>query len=276
MIHTTQLQIGTCRVDILNVGDSQISLAQVMDVPEAVWRAQYAEVFEKPTRSPIQCILIRHPETTVLVDAGAPMPPDSPYAIPGEPNPPDLVAQLEALRVDAQDVAHVAFTHAHFDHINGALDPHTGKPRFVNAQHYLGLADWQDPRIQAHLKETFGDHNPLGVLEQHGLLSLIEGKHALHADLTLYPTPGESPGHQSLRVSSHNHVLYCVGDLYHHPIEVEHPDWATSWADKDACLASRKRLEGMVLEEDAVVVATHIRGAGRLTATADEVSWVSV
>ncbi len=85
--------------------------------------------------------------------------------------------------------------------------------------------------------------------------------------------PGESPGHQILRVHSDGQTLYCLGDLYHDPLEVKHPTWMARWADVNTALASRLRLVEFALAEDALLVPAHM-SPGRLEQTAHGVRWV--
>jgi hypothetical protein len=68
-------------------------------------------------------------------------------------------------------------------------------------------------------------------------------------------------------------ALYCLGDLYHDPLEVEHPTWMARWADVNTTLASRRRLVEFALAEDALLVPAHMP-PGRLEHTAHGVRWV--
>jgi len=104
----------------------------------------------------------------------------------------------------------------------------------------------------------------------------VEGPRELAAGITILPSPGETPGHQTVRVNSHGKTAYCVGDLYHHTIEVDHPTWAVPWADPAVILASRTVLVDASLSEDALLIATHIDGIGRLARAKDGVTWVPV
>jgi hypothetical protein len=69
--------------------------------------------------------------------------------------------------------------------------------------------------------------------------------------------------------------MYCLGDLYHHVIEVDHPSWSVPWADRTAIAASRRALTDAALAENALLIATHIPGVGRLLPTASGVTWSS-
>ncbi len=67
-------------------------------------------------------------------------------------------------------------------------------------------------------------------------------------------------------------MLYCLGDLYHHPVEVEHPTWMTQWKNREITLRSRHALMEAALAEHALLVAAHIP-LGYLEHTATGVQW---
>ena len=89
-------------------------------------------------------------------------------------------------------------------------------------------------------------------------------------------TPGETPGHQIVRAGGDGQMLYFLGDLYHHVVEVEHPTWMMRWNDVEANCRSRQALTGAALREQALLFATHIPTVGRLRATASGVAWEGV
>ncbi len=267
-----KLQLGQATIHVINVGDSQISMADIMDVDEED-HPLYPEAFANQLRCPINNVLVQLPHATVLIDASLHMPADSPFAIPNETPPPGLLARLAELNVSPNAIDHVIFTHAHFDHINGPLKD--GKPCFPNAKHYLGRADWEDVQIQDHLSQTFESPNPLEVLKEAGQLELTSGSLDIVDGVKIIATPGESKGHQMARIESDGQVLYGIGDLCHHPMEVEQPTWAAGWADKEACVSSRKILFDAALSEDALIVSTHIHGIGKLQQKKDStITWI--
>ena len=112
-----------------------------------------------------------------------------------------------------------------------------------------------------------------GILDQLGLLTVADGKREISRGVEIIPTPGETPGHLSVRLESTGRTAYCVGDLYHHEMEVERPEWAVTWADQVAIRASRSVIVQAALAEEALLAATHIRGFGRLAPTPDGVRW---
>ncbi len=110
----------------------------------------------------------------------------------------------------------------------------------------------------------------------YGLLHLVAGDLDLGHGLRICHTPGETPGHQTLRLESAGQVLYCVGDLYHHIVEVEQPTWSVTWADAAANVLSRQQIAGAALAEKAKLIATHIRGLGQLQQVDNGICWLTI
>src|SRR5579885_1376884 len=275
------LPLGSATVTVINVGDIFFPLAEAMDVPESEWRPGYAEVFEKPLSFGSQCVHIALPGASILVDAGnyeRSFPPSSPFFLQGYQPPPDLLAQLRTQGIEPEDITHLIITHAHFDHYSGVTIEREGHnvPSFPRARCYLGRKDWEQEQFQQSLQDpSTANSRTLGVLHQAGLLELVDGDYEPLPSVQIIAAPGESPGHQIVRVHVDGQTLYCLGDLYHHAVEVEHPDWMASWAHEEANLASRRALEQRALNEEAVLVAAHMP-VGRMTRTESGTGWVTI
>jgi glyoxylase-like metal-dependent hydrolase (beta-lactamase superfamily II) len=284
MHHDTRtISLGVATVSIINVGDLRLTLSEIMNVPEYEWRPHYADIFDQPLSFPSQCIHIALPDASVLVDANdfaLSAPPGSPYAPPANYKPPpDLLTQLLERGISLENITHLVITHAHFDHYAGITLERDGQyvPSFPRARCFLGKADWEHPETQEALRNpTSADSHTFGVLQRAGLLELVEGDRNLTDAVNIIAAPGESPGHQIVRIISEGQVFYCLGDLYHHPIEVEHPSWMATWDDVHTNTASRLALAEAALAENALLIATHIPGIGRLEHTATGAKWVNV
>ncbi|HLI09572.1 MAG TPA: MBL fold metallo-hydrolase [Ktedonobacteraceae bacterium] len=281
-IDTNTLELGVAKISILNIGDLTITLSEIMNVPESEWRPRYEDILGKPGVFPSYCIHIALPDASVLVDANnyaLSAPPGYPYAMPeGYQPPPDLLAQLRERGIQPEEITHVVITHAHFDHYAGVTTEQDGVfvPSFPNARHYLGKPDWDYPETQEALRDPdSADSHTFGVLHKVGLLELVEGEQAPTPEVTIIPAPGESPGHQIVRVTSQGQTLYCLGDLYHHPIEVEHPSWMSQWDDPGPNIASRQALAKAALTEHALLIAAHIPAIGRLEHSDSGARWIN-
>ena len=278
--YTRTFHLGSATISVINVGDIRFRLVETISVPESEWRPRYGEIFEQALNFPSQCVHIALPGASMLVDAGdfaLSFPPDSPYFQPGYQPPPVLIEQLRERGIHPGDITHLIITHAHFDHYSGVTIQINGHyvPAFPNARCFIGRADWENPEIQQALQDPGSeDSHTLAVLHRRDLLELVEGNRDLLPAVRIIAAPGESPGHQIVRVHSEGHTLYCLGDLYHHAIEVEQPAWMAEWAGRDANIASRHALAEAALAENALLVAAHMP-VGRLERTGSGVKWVN-
>ena len=108
------------------------------------------------------------------------------------------------------------------------------------------------------------------------MLELVAGPLTLAPGVEIIPAPGETPGHQIVRVQSDGQTLYILGDLVHSPVEIERPDWMVTWATRDEMLASRQRLYADALAENALLTAAHIATTGRLERAGSGLRWAPV
>jgi len=144
---------------------------------------------------------------------------------------------LEKLDIDAAKVEQVVVSHLHFDHCGGLRE-------LPNARLVIQRKEWEagfEPELSSQyaLRKRYFD---LG----HDVL-LLDGEHDLFGDSSamVIPSPGHTPGHQSLRVRTEagDHIL--VGDACYHGGVVESrqfPDFSDHAAMSralDALLATR-------------------------------------
>jgi glyoxylase-like metal-dependent hydrolase (beta-lactamase superfamily II) len=146
-------------------------------------------------------------------------------------------------------------------------------PTFPQAHCYLSQADWEDVAGSLRKPNSFISRT-VGVLAQAGLLELVAGELQLADGVTILPAPGETVGHQIARIHSAGETLYVLGDLYHHAIEIEHPALNVHWANVGQMATSKQAFIEAALAEDAVLVAAHIPGFGRLRPTDGGLTWV--
>ena len=275
------IALGDATITIVNVGDMMVDMAQEIAAPESAWQPLYGAIFAGSRPYPSQCAHIALEGASILVDAGdyaQAISLDSSYLPPHYAPPPGVVQQLLSRSIRPEDITHLIITHAHFDHYAGSTIERDGGyvPRFPNARVFLGRADWDYPETQDALQDPESlDSHTFGVLHKLGLLELVVGDLDVTPGVRIISAPGESPGHQVVRVHSQGQTFYCLGDLFHHPAEVEHPAWMVKWADASANLSSRQALIKAALQENALLLAAHML-VGQVEGTVENPRWASI
>jgi glyoxylase-like metal-dependent hydrolase (beta-lactamase superfamily II) len=184
--------------------------------------------------------------------------------------PSDLPAALAEAGYAVGDIDTVVCTHLHFDHVgwNTRLIDGQWVPTFPNARYLIGRTEWE------HWQVTDGAYsNNLSDTVQPvvdaGAVDFVETDHQVCPQVRLTPTPGHTPGHVSVVISSGGQSAFITGDMAHHPIQFSEPDIAAP-ADSDSPLAARTR-RGFLADrvaDGALVIGTHFGGpsAGRIIA----------
>ncbi len=178
---------------------------------------------------PVGCFLIQAADLTVLVDAGLgpssiPFPGDI-AATAGLTDPPDSIAAggllpgaLAAAGVAPADITTVFLTHLHADHI-GWVAP-GGVLFFPNAVVMCGAVEWETPPTAPAPGELEGRMG-LVAAKAAGMLRTV---HAATVELargvTAQHSPGHTPGHYVVSVSSDGERAYLLGDVVHHPLQL--------------------------------------------------------
>jgi glyoxylase-like metal-dependent hydrolase (beta-lactamase superfamily II) len=223
----------------------------------------------------LNAVHVRIRDASIMIDPGL----DDPSSAwqrafaqkwPGVARSPGLAAALERIGERPESVSHVVITHAHADHFAGVAFERNGSlaARFPRARHLIGLADWEGHPARA---DAESDHAArLGLIDDLGLLDPVEGAREVVPGVLLVPTPGESPGHLVVHVQTGGREFYYLGDLFHHPCEVEHLDWTPPNRDAMALEASRDRIIADVAGRPALLVFSHAQfpAWGRIVRTA--------
>ena len=76
--------------------------------------------------------------------------------------------------------------------------------------------------------------------------------------IVLEPTPGHTPGHVSVHLTSNGQEALITGDCIHHPCQLTKPEWYSS-ADNDQDFAreTRKALLARYCGTDAIFIGSH-------------------
>jgi len=94
-----------------------------------------------------------------------------------------------------------------------------------------------------------------------GRAELVDNGHRLTGDVWLEATPGHTPGHTSVRISSGGENAVITGDMIHHPIQIAHPDWICEF-DTDPKMGgeTRQAFVERYCDKPVTVIGTHFAG----------------
>lgn len=175
----------------------------------------------------------------VLVDTGI-GPVDSPAAS-WAPVPGRLMTELARVGVGSDEIDCVVLTHLHSDHSSGAVL--LGVPAFPNARYVLQQAEleWASAAIHEAVVQPLGDQ-----------LDIVDGTSSVAQGVSIIPTPGHTPGHQSVGVGD---VVMC-GDVVLHPVQMRNPSITYVYDDDPVLAASTRECLLTDLKASGGVLAT--------------------
>jgi glyoxylase-like metal-dependent hydrolase (beta-lactamase superfamily II) len=275
-------QVGEAIVTVISDGILRTApMIAWLGQPEAEARRAMPEANAKgEMEAGMNLVHVRLGQASVLLDPGWGELDPSSWLVTdvGAERSPGVQAALLDQGIQAEDITHVLISHAHADHYTGATVERAGAqmPRYPRARYLLGRADWEGNPERAIEGSEPVTH--LGALDQFGLLDLVDGDYEVVPGITMMHAPGESPGHSIMRVRSAGSTFFYLGDLFHHPCEVERPDWILferTDEERRASEASRSRLLAEAADTDAVLIFTHgpFPGWGRVARTASGYQW---
>jgi glyoxylase-like metal-dependent hydrolase (beta-lactamase superfamily II) len=153
----------------------------------------------------------------------------------------DFLPNMAASGYSFEDIDVVLCTHLHFDHVgwNTRLVDGAWVPSFPNARYKFARTDyeyWDSGAEGAAV--TFAD--AVRPVFEAGLADLVDTDYRVNDEVWFVPTPGHSPGHVSIRISSGGVDAIITGDMVHHPVQFVAPHWAMT-ADDDPKRAAETR-----------------------------------
>jgi glyoxylase-like metal-dependent hydrolase (beta-lactamase superfamily II) len=157
-------------------------------------------------------------------------------------------------------VTHVVCTHLHVDHVgwNTRLERGRWVPTFPNARYLIGREEWDYwSKVQDASDRAIQDDSVRPVLDA-GLADMVATDHRITPEISLEPTPGHTPGHVSVRISSKGEAAVITGDLMHHPVQCALPSMNSRFdVDPEAARQTRRAFLEKYKDGKALVLGTH-------------------
>ena len=255
-----QFQIGDLDVRVLSDGDARApgtmyfpgTTAEQWE-PHKRWLDHSGNVV-----FPFTCFLVRTGDQTVLIDTG--LGPVNMFGFTGGA----LVGELAKESVQPDDIDLVFVTHLHVDHCGNVAiaEGEAPRPTFPNAtyrwttsdhEHFSGERSFGTPDQKAYLRAMFE------AVE--GRFEAADDGASIAPGITVIGTPGHTPGHAGVILSSGGQRAFVLGDAISCPVQLEETEWS-GMGDMDKELARRSQ-EAVVRElegTDDLMTAAHFPG----------------
>jgi glyoxylase-like metal-dependent hydrolase (beta-lactamase superfamily II) len=236
-----RFKLGTIEVTVISDGTLAFPAETLwLDRAEDA-RGLLTSTFQPP--SPvgleINTILVNTGDKLVLIDAGCGV--DKFQKTTGR-----LLRNLAAAGYAPGDIDTILFTHFHFDHLWGISDHNNASLLFPSAEFVASeteVAFWSAPDLADKLPPAQQPRVTQANLKlATPRLRLIKAMAEVVPGVTTFGTPGHTPGHLAVNISSGREELLLTGDVVvNSAVSFLHPEWPFGF-DIDVPLATKTRM----------------------------------
>jgi glyoxylase-like metal-dependent hydrolase (beta-lactamase superfamily II) len=262
--------LGNLRIHALHGGSQRLDGGAMFGVvPKPLWEKRIPA--DEHNRIPLamRCLLVETADALVLIDNGAGNKEDEKftgiYAIDNASSDPArwptrIEEALAQLGFDADDVDIMLDTHLHFDHAGGntRLTAEGGialsfpRARYMTQRGELEWSRTRNERIQA----SYLAHNFEPVVDA-GRMDLIEGDVEIVPGIRVMRTPGHTPNHQSVVITSAGETACFLADVIPTSAHLPLP-WIMGYdVEPLVTLESKRALMARAREEEWLLVFEH-------------------
>jgi glyoxylase-like metal-dependent hydrolase (beta-lactamase superfamily II) len=286
LVQTTR--VGRLTVHAIQAGGQQLDGGAMFGVvPKPLWERKIPADARNRIPLGMRCLLVEHDSGLVLVDTGLGNKEDAKfhdiYGVEngGAGGRTMLEDGLRALGHASDDVRLVINTHLHFDHAGGNTYRDEGgevRPAFPNARYLVQHGELRyAERANERTSASYLPPNYAPLVER-GLVDEAVGEGEVLPGITVVPTPGHTPFHQSVLVESDGETLCFLGDLVPTSAHLPLP-WIMGYdveplvtLESKRALLRRAREGGwlLVFEHDARVAWGRVAHDGKLYRLAEE------
>jgi glyoxylase-like metal-dependent hydrolase (beta-lactamase superfamily II) len=259
--------IGRWQVHAIHAGVQRLDGGAMFGVvPKPLWQRRISPDDRNRIPLAMRCLLIEHESGPVLIDTGAGNKEDSKfhdiYGIEnrGADGRTRLEDGVRQVGMRPEEVVLVINTHLHFDHAGGNTwrdESGAIRPTFPNARYVVQAGEYD---FATHTNErtaaSYFPHNFAPLLDS-GRFDLVEGEREVVAGLTVVPTPGHTPHHQSILIESAGERAFYLGDLVPTTAHLPLP-WIMGYdVEPLVTLETKRRVLRRAVDEDWLLIFEH-------------------
>lgn len=259
--------LGRWRIHAIQAGGQQLDGGAMFGVvPKTLWERRLAADAKNRIPMGMRCLLVEHEDELVLIDTGVGNKETTKFhEIYGIENtvgdgPTALEDGIRAAGFSPNDVTLVINTHLHFDHAGGnttrtaegRVAPTFPKARYLVQRGELDYAQRPNERTSA----SYFPANWDSVIAA-GRLELLDGEREILPGIRVRRTPGHTPHHQSVLLTSGGETACFLGDVvptaHHLPLP-----WIMGYdVEPLVTLESKRSLLADALAEEWLLVFEH-------------------
>ena len=213
--------IGSIRIHIIEAGLQWLDGGAMFGVvPKSLWERRIPADDRNRIPLALRCLLIKAPNALVLVDTGIGGKESGKFidlhGVDNAGEPTRLEDGIRDAGFEPEDIDIVLNTHLHFDHAGGNtfLDPGGAlKPAFPQARHMVQKAEFDFARGgNERVRASYRSKN-FEPLAEAGLGDFVEGDAEITEGVNVVRTPGHTPHHQSVLVTSGGDSACYLADV---------------------------------------------------------------
>lgn len=250
-------------VEMETVGHTRFILPQATpeEIQKLPWLMPHFATDEGRLRMSVHSLVVETPSRRIVVDTcigndkqGRKVPTWNGLNTP-------FLETMAAAGYPAESIDMVLCTHLHVDHVGWNTRLVGGKwvPAFPNARYVFGRTEydyWAAHGDTPEHKTVFDDS--VRPVAEAGKVDLVNSDARLCDEITLIPTPGHSPGHMSIHIASDGAEGLLTGDVAHHPCQMAHLDWSSSFdSDPVQSIETRRMLFSRFADTPTLVIGGH-------------------
>jgi glyoxylase-like metal-dependent hydrolase (beta-lactamase superfamily II) len=256
-------------VELETIGSTRfiLPLASNDEIRRLRWLIPHFATEEGRLKMSIHSLVVETPSRRIVVDTGLGNDKEGRTVPTWNNRKGDFLETMTEAGFPPASIDTVLCTHLHVDHVgwNTRLVGGQWVPTFANARYVFGKTEyeyWRDYHDEADKVAVFNDS--VKPIVSAGKAELVASDHRLTDEITLIPTPGHSPGHMSILITSDGETGLLTGDVAHHPCQMAHLDWSST-ADFDSVqsAATRRDLFSRFADTPTLTIGGHFN-AGHL------------
>jgi glyoxylase-like metal-dependent hydrolase (beta-lactamase superfamily II) len=268
-------------VELETVGSTRfiLPLASNEEIRKLPWLIPHFANEEGRLKMSIHSLVVETPSRRILVDTGLGNDKEGRNVPTWNNRKGPFLETMTTAGFPPDSIDTVLCTHLHVDHVgwNTKLVGGQWIPTFANARYVFGKTEyehWRDHREEADKVAVFNDS--VKPIVDAGKAELVASDHRLVDEITLIPTPGHSPGHMSILITSESETVLLTGDVAHHPCQMAHLDWSST-ADFDSAQSAvtRRELFSRFADTPTLAIGGHFN-AGHIKRDGDAFKFIAV